>query len=181
MIFLLAASSYVSASSSSNSSFNSLGLLYILGIMDSDVAVLVVTKSRFVNVNGGFVEHANEGIQPLAAPQKRKHSNPPQMNKHPRSPQTLPERKIEIYLSGISSNTSRVSSPLATGAAVAATLSAASEPFFPRALFTAGGFAAIFLGRCLGIGGVFAIGRTDGVDGALAIGPTAAACGGATT
>jgi hypothetical protein len=44
------------------------------------------------------------------------------------------EKKIETHLSGISSNTSRLCPPPATGAAAAATLIAASEASFAGAL-----------------------------------------------
>jgi hypothetical protein len=87
--------------------------------------------------------------------------------------QTLPERKIETYISGISSNTSWACSPPATGAAPVVALIAASEPFFVGALFTTGNFVAGYFGCCLGIGGVFATGQTGRVDGAPAISPTA--------
>jgi hypothetical protein len=83
---------------------------------------------------------------------------------------------METHLSSISSNTSLLCPPSATGAAAAATLIAVSEAFLAGALFTTGGFIAGFFGRCLGIGGVLATGRTSGVDGALAAGSTAAAC-----
>jgi hypothetical protein len=87
------------------------------------------------------------------------------------------EKKIEMHLFGISSNTSRVCPLPATGAAAAAALIAVSEAFFAGALFTTGGIVAGFFGRCLGIGGVLATGRTGGVEGTLATGPTWPAAG----
>jgi hypothetical protein len=98
-------------------------------------------------------------------------------NQNHRKRANYTEKKIETHLSGISSNTSRVCPPLATGAAAAAALIAASEAFFAGALFTTGGFVAGFFGRCLGIGGVLATGRTGGVEGAPATGPTWPAAG----
>jgi hypothetical protein len=88
----------------------------------------------------------------------------------------LEKKKEKVYLSGISTNTSRVCSPPAAGAADAAALIAANEPFF-IGVFTAGTFAIGFMARFLGMGGVFAVGRTDVVDGAPVTKPIAAATG----
>jgi hypothetical protein len=131
------------------------------------VVVTIVTKRLLVNVDGCFVRHAHEGVRALATSQHRESSSP-HFGK-----QCGPERREKVYLSDISTDTSRECSPPASGVAAGAALIGMSEPFF-IGLFNAGAFAAGFLACCLGIGGVAAAGRAGGVDGA-GHGPTAAA------
>jgi hypothetical protein len=150
-------------------------LLHIVGIINSNVPIFIVTKRFFINVDGCIVEHANVGIRLLATPQN-KHTIKFIANELILSRNK--QANNQTHLSGISSNTSRAWPTLATGAAAAAALIAVSEAFFAGALFTAGGFAAGFLVRCLGMGGVLATERTGGVDGAPAAGPTCPAAAG---